>query len=43
MHPFPPQWTSENRDVLRGLEKGCIGNEWVEQFYLRTDDGYEFF
>ena len=37
MHPFPTAWkhlkTSENRKVFwcfQGVEKGCIGNEWVK-------------
>ena len=36
MHPFStPLKTSENRKVFcfQGVEKGCIGNEWVKGFF----------
>ena len=35
MQPFSTPWkyqkTIRCSDVLRGVEKGCIGNEWVEE------------
>ena len=37
MHPFlPPENITKTLQfyVLRGVEKGCIGNEWVKLFFL---------
>ena len=39
--PFPyPLKTSENRKVFwcfRGVEKGCIGNEWFNEIFYQHD------
>ena len=36
MHPFSTPWkhqkTERFSDIFRGVEKGCIGNEWVNVF-----------
>ena len=35
MQPFSTPWKYQKivrfSDVLRGIEKGCIGNEWIKE------------
>ena len=40
MHPFSTPWKHQKTlrffDVFQGVEKGCIGNEWVKYGFLRV-------